>query len=267
MLASRSTSAISSKSPATRCSSPLVMAESAGVPIPGETGLIAAAVLASRGKLQIEIVIAVAAVAAIVGDNIGYQIGGARAGAGCSNAPGASNASAARCSRPGALLRAPRAKGRVLRALRARAARLGLVARRRDAHALALVLLVERAAAGSAGPPGSACSPTSSARAPERDRELRHLRPGRRAAGDRRRVLRTSPPPSPRCGGNSGPRRGRPSQRGRPTPPQGGAHADVSADREVRAERARGVLGLARPRAAARRDAFPHIGQRAQLAL
>jgi len=52
-----------------------VMAESAGVPVPGETGLLTAGVLASRGKLQIEIVIACAALAAIVGDNIGYQIG------------------------------------------------------------------------------------------------------------------------------------------------------------------------------------------------
>jgi membrane protein DedA with SNARE-associated domain len=53
----------------------VVMAESSGVPVPGETGLIAAAVAASQGKLQIEWVIAIAAVAAIVGDNIGYQIG------------------------------------------------------------------------------------------------------------------------------------------------------------------------------------------------
>ncbi|HEX4838797.1 MAG TPA: DedA family protein [Solirubrobacteraceae bacterium] len=53
----------------------LVMAESSGVPVPGETGLIAAAVLASQGKLQIELVIPIAAVAAIVGDNIGYLIG------------------------------------------------------------------------------------------------------------------------------------------------------------------------------------------------
>lgn len=52
-----------------------VMAESSGVPVPGETGLITAAVLASRGKLQIELVIPLAALAAIVGDNIGYQIG------------------------------------------------------------------------------------------------------------------------------------------------------------------------------------------------
>jgi membrane protein DedA with SNARE-associated domain len=53
----------------------VVMAESSGLPVPGETGLIAAAVAASQGKLQIELVIAIAAVAAIVGDNIGYQIG------------------------------------------------------------------------------------------------------------------------------------------------------------------------------------------------
>jgi membrane protein DedA with SNARE-associated domain len=52
-----------------------VGAESSGVPIPGETALIAAAVLASQGKLQIEFVIALAAVGAIVGDNIGYVIG------------------------------------------------------------------------------------------------------------------------------------------------------------------------------------------------
>lgn len=53
----------------------LVMSESGGVPIPGETALITAAVLASRGKLQIEWVIALAATGAIVGDNIGYLIG------------------------------------------------------------------------------------------------------------------------------------------------------------------------------------------------
>ena len=45
------------------------------MPVPGETSLIAAAVLASQGKLQIELAIALAAAAAITGDNIGYQIG------------------------------------------------------------------------------------------------------------------------------------------------------------------------------------------------
>jgi membrane protein DedA with SNARE-associated domain len=53
----------------------IVMGESSGVPVPGETALITASVLAGRGKLQIELVIALAAVAAIVGDNIGYLIG------------------------------------------------------------------------------------------------------------------------------------------------------------------------------------------------
>jgi membrane protein DedA with SNARE-associated domain len=50
------------------------MAESSGIPVPGETALIAAAIVASQGKLEIELVIAVAALAAIVGDNAGYLI-------------------------------------------------------------------------------------------------------------------------------------------------------------------------------------------------
>jgi len=53
----------------------IVMSESGGLPVPGETGLITAGVLASQGKLQIEFVIALAAAGAIVGDNIGYLIG------------------------------------------------------------------------------------------------------------------------------------------------------------------------------------------------
>jgi membrane-associated protein len=53
----------------------LVMFESSGVPLPGETALITAAVLASQHRLQIALVIALAAAAAIVGDNVGYLIG------------------------------------------------------------------------------------------------------------------------------------------------------------------------------------------------
>jgi membrane protein DedA with SNARE-associated domain len=53
----------------------IVMAESGGLPVPGETGLITAAVLASQGNLKIALVIPLAAAAAIVGDNIGYLIG------------------------------------------------------------------------------------------------------------------------------------------------------------------------------------------------
>lgn len=53
----------------------LVAAESAGVPIPGEAALITAGILSGTGRLELQYVIAVAAVAAIVGDNIGYVLG------------------------------------------------------------------------------------------------------------------------------------------------------------------------------------------------
>jgi membrane protein DedA with SNARE-associated domain len=53
----------------------VVAAESAGVPLPGETALVAAAILAARGHYSIVEVIAVAAAAAIIGDNVGYWIG------------------------------------------------------------------------------------------------------------------------------------------------------------------------------------------------
>lgn len=49
--------------------------ESIGVPFPGETALVIAAVLASRGKLDLVTVIVVASAAAIIGDNLGYLIG------------------------------------------------------------------------------------------------------------------------------------------------------------------------------------------------
>src|SRR5579872_3873153 len=52
-----------------------VAAESAGGLVPGETSLIAAGALAGSGQLSLPIVIATAAAAAIVGDNIGYLIG------------------------------------------------------------------------------------------------------------------------------------------------------------------------------------------------
>ena len=49
--------------------------ESSGVPLPGETAVVAAAVLASQGQFSITWVIVVAAVAAILGDNVGYWLG------------------------------------------------------------------------------------------------------------------------------------------------------------------------------------------------
>ena len=52
----------------------VVMLESFGIPLPGETALIAFGILASPGNYSIYGVIAVAAVAAIVGDNLGYWV-------------------------------------------------------------------------------------------------------------------------------------------------------------------------------------------------
>jgi membrane protein DedA with SNARE-associated domain len=53
----------------------LIMLESSGLPLPGEAALFAAAILSSKGKYPIEAVIVLAALAAIIGDNIGYGIG------------------------------------------------------------------------------------------------------------------------------------------------------------------------------------------------
>lgn len=52
----------------------VVMIESFGIPLPGETALIAFGVLAAQGHYSIVVVIAVAAAGAIVGDNLGYAI-------------------------------------------------------------------------------------------------------------------------------------------------------------------------------------------------
>lgn len=54
----------------------LIAGESSGLPLPGETGLIAASLLAAHhGGVSIALVIAVAAAAAIIGDNIGFVLG------------------------------------------------------------------------------------------------------------------------------------------------------------------------------------------------
>jgi membrane protein DedA with SNARE-associated domain len=53
----------------------LVGLESMGVPVPGETALLTAGILAQQGHLKIEVVIAVAAGAAVAGDNLGYLLG------------------------------------------------------------------------------------------------------------------------------------------------------------------------------------------------
>ena len=52
----------------------VVMLESFGIPLPGETALIAFGVLAAEGHYSIASVIAIAAAGAIVGDNLGYWL-------------------------------------------------------------------------------------------------------------------------------------------------------------------------------------------------
>jgi len=53
----------------------LIAVETMGIPVPGETALIGAALLAHDGQLDIGLLIALAAAAAIIGDNIGFAIG------------------------------------------------------------------------------------------------------------------------------------------------------------------------------------------------
>jgi membrane protein DedA with SNARE-associated domain len=53
----------------------LIFGESAGLPIPGETALIVAGGLSAGGHLSLPLVIAIATVAAIVGDTLGYWLG------------------------------------------------------------------------------------------------------------------------------------------------------------------------------------------------
>ena len=54
----------------------IVMLESAGVPMPGETALVLASIYAgATGDLNIAQVIAVAAAGAIIGDNMGFWVG------------------------------------------------------------------------------------------------------------------------------------------------------------------------------------------------
>lgn len=53
----------------------LVLLEDFGVPVPGEVLLIAAAVFAGSGNMNIAVVFVVAVLGAIIGDNIGFAIG------------------------------------------------------------------------------------------------------------------------------------------------------------------------------------------------
>lgn len=52
-----------------------ILGESAGIPLPGETVLLAGGLAAARGILSLPLVILVGASAAILGDNLGYLVG------------------------------------------------------------------------------------------------------------------------------------------------------------------------------------------------
>ena len=53
----------------------LLAVETMGIPVPGETALIGAALLAHDGQMDIGLLVALAAAAAILGDNVGFAIG------------------------------------------------------------------------------------------------------------------------------------------------------------------------------------------------
>ncbi len=53
----------------------LIAVETMGIPVPGETALIAAALLAHDGQMDIVTLCLLASAAAIIGDNIGFAIG------------------------------------------------------------------------------------------------------------------------------------------------------------------------------------------------
>ncbi len=140
--------------------------ESMGVPSPGETALVLAAVLASQGKLSIELVILIGIASAIIGDNLGYLIG-RKLGREVLEAPGSLPAPPDLGDpRRRSVLQAARKQGGLLRALdRAGPLRSGLAGRDQP-DAVQAVLLLERAG---------------------RDHLGDHLRPGRDTSAATRR--------------------------------------------------------------------------------
>lgn len=52
-----------------------ILIESAGIPFPGETMLLAVAAYAAQGRLAIQLVVAMGALGALLGANLGYAIG------------------------------------------------------------------------------------------------------------------------------------------------------------------------------------------------
>ena len=75
----------------------LIAIETMGIPVPAETALIGAALLAHRGQMDIVTLTVLAATAAILGDNVGFAIG-RHFGRRLFLAPGPLQATAPRCS-------------------------------------------------------------------------------------------------------------------------------------------------------------------------
>ena len=147
----------------------LIAMESAGVPLPGETALIAAGVLAHRGEFH------------------SIEVGDRRRGAGrdhrrqrrlLDRAQGRAGAAAADADRPrrvraraaavGAVLRAPRRQDGVLRSLRRVSPHHVGLARGDQPHAVVAVLLLECARRNRLGDGRRRSSHTSSARRPRK---------------------------------------------------------------------------------------------------
>ena len=53
----------------------LVAIETMGIPVPAETALIAAALLAHKGQMDVVTLALIASAAAILGDNVGFAVG------------------------------------------------------------------------------------------------------------------------------------------------------------------------------------------------
>ena len=123
----------------------LVALESAGVPMPGETALVSAAIFAGTGSLNIVLVVLSAAAAAILGDNAGYWVGREfgfpliyRYGQLCPPRRGAAEGRAISVS-------AARRQDRLLRPFRRDAARLRGLPGRRQSSAMAALSSLQRA--------------------------------------------------------------------------------------------------------------------------
>ena len=222
----------------------MVMAETSGLPIPGETALITAAVLAGQGKLEIGIVIALAAAAAIVGDNIGYLIG-RKGGRWVLERPGAFQGQRQEVLRVGEpFFEVHGAKavffGRFILGLRVWASWLA-GATRMPWHTF---VALERARRHLLGDHDRVARLLPRARRRQRRADVRHLRPRRRRVRDRQRV--GLPPPRAQTAG---------------------AGAVLSAGPRCTVWRGPTALRTSRRSAAAGSDPLPHVRHQHELGL